>query len=273
MATKDSAKKHAKTSNSVEQIGERRRHSLTLRAWEVINSEREIQGVIEAVADVLIPVVPFAGIAIIAPEARQGAPWALHVVGESMRDCESVDDFEHRIVAAAERERAPATDSTRRTIPEKRLMPYGKSELDEVERADLPYICNDLMAKEAWFPHEFKLAAAREIENADYRAQALMAVANFWLEQSQVDEARNLLGAAQGAISKVFDDEERSELMRRLAVILARLHSYRAARETAEQCSGSSDRLAAYTAILREYHIERDPSLAQLFAGEEEVED
>ena len=28
------------------------------------------------------------------------------------------------------------------------------------KRADQPYICNDLMAKEAWFPHEFKLAAA-----------------------------------------------------------------------------------------------------------------
>jgi hypothetical protein len=36
---------------------------------------------------------------------------------------------------------------------------------------------------------------------------------------------------------------------------------------------GSYDRLAAYTAILREYHIERDPSLAQLFAKEKEWEE
>jgi hypothetical protein len=41
-------------------------------------------------------------------------------------------------------------------------------------------------------------------------------------------------------------------------------------RETAEKCSISADRLSAYTAILREYHIERDPGLARLFAEEEE---
>ena len=55
--------------------------------------------------------------------------------------------------------------------------------------------------------------------------------------------------------------------------ILARLRSYRAAREGAEQCSISGDRLAAYIAILREYHIQRDPSLARLFAEEKEEEE
>jgi hypothetical protein len=116
------------------------------------------------------------------------------------------------------------------------------------------------------------LAAARDIEYANSRAKALMAVADFWLDQGQDNEVRNLLEEAQGAVSKVFDDNQRSEMMRRLAVILARMHSYRAAREAAEQCSTSEDRLAAYTAILREYHIERDPSLARLFAEEEEDE-
>jgi hypothetical protein len=116
------------------------------------------------------------------------------------------------------------------------------------------------------------LAAAREIEGAYNRAQALIAVVNYWLGQAQADEAQTLLEEARGAISKIFDDQRRSEVMRHLAVILARLHSYRAARETAEECSSSSDRLAAHTAILREYHIERDPSLAHLFA-EEEKED
>ena len=61
--------------------------------------------------------------------------------------------------------------------------------------------------------------------------------------------------------------------MRNLAAILDRLHSYRDARETAEQRSKSSDRLAAYTAILREYHTGRDPNLTQSFAEEEEEED
>ncbi len=110
------------------------------------------------------------------------------------------------------------------------------------------------------------LAAAREIEDADSRALALMAVADFWLKYGQADEVWTLLKEAQDAISKVYADDQRSEVMRHLAVILARLHSYRDARETAEQCSSSSHRLAAYTAILREYHIERDPGLARLFA-------
>src|SRR6266545_4949789 len=114
------------------------------------------------------------------------------------------------------------------------------------------------------------LGAAREIEDASRRAMVLLKVTDFWLERRQDDDAWNLLEETQSAVSKVVDDETRSWLMRDLAVILARLHSYRAAREAAEQCSISEDRLAAYTAILREYHIERDPSLARLFVEEEE---
>jgi hypothetical protein len=56
----------------------------------------------------------------------------------------------------------------------------------------------------------------------------------------------------------------------RLASLHARLNSYYESREIAEQCSRAADRLAAYTAILREYYIERNPGLAHLFAEEEE---
>ncbi len=117
------------------------------------------------------------------------------------------------------------------------------------------------------------LAIAREIEDVSRGATVLMKVTDFWLERRQDDDVRNLLEETQSAVSKVFADEGRSWLMRDLAVILARLHSYCAAREAAEQCSISPDRLAAYTAILREYHIERDPSLARLFAAEKEEEE
>jgi tetratricopeptide (TPR) repeat protein len=117
------------------------------------------------------------------------------------------------------------------------------------------------------------LAAAREVEVAYDQAEGLMAVVDFWLGRRQGDEARNLLEEVQGVVSKVFDDLNRSNVMQHLAIILARLHSYRAARETAMQCFSSEHRLAAYIAILREYHIERDPGLAQLFAKEEEEEE
>jgi len=150
MTTDNSAKKLAERPNKVEPVSERRRHSLVLRAWEVINSERELQGVIEAVAEVLVPVVPFFGIAIIAPEARQGAPWAMHVVGETRRKDESVDDLVKRM-----RSTYPAHPR----MAEKRLMPYEETELDGVKEGDRPYICNDLLKKDAWMPHEFKLGA------------------------------------------------------------------------------------------------------------------
>jgi len=117
------------------------------------------------------------------------------------------------------------------------------------------------------------LPTAREIADASARANALMAVVDLWLEQRQVEKAGKLLEEMQNAISKVFEDSSRSEALRHLAVILARLHSYRAARETAEQCSSSKNRLAAYTAIFREYHIERNPSLAPLFAEQVKEED
>src|SRR5215470_14199674 len=124
MTTMNSANKTM--SNSIEPTGERSRHSLVLRAWEVINSERELQGVLEAVADVLVPVVPFFGIAIIAPEARQGAPWAMHVVGESRCGDESIDDLVQRM-----RSIYPAHPH----MAEKKLIPFEGSELDEVKSA------------------------------------------------------------------------------------------------------------------------------------------
>src|SRR5262245_39793540 len=150
MATNTSTKRLAKKPEGIEPVGERQRHSLVLRAWEVINSERELNGVLEAVADVLVPVVPFFGIAIIAPEARQGAPWAMHVVGEPICKDESVDDLVQRM-----RSTYPAHPQ----MAEKKLIPYAGSELDEIESASQPYICNDLLKKDEWFPHEFKLGA------------------------------------------------------------------------------------------------------------------
>src|SRR5215813_2339707 len=150
MTTMNSANRAIKKSSSIETASERRRHSLVLQAWEAINSERELDGVLAAVAKVLVPVVPFFGVAIIAPEARQGAPWAMHVMGESKCKDESVDDLVQRM-----RSNYPAHPQ----MAEKKLIPYEETELDGVKEGDQPYICNDLLKKDAWMPHEFKLGA------------------------------------------------------------------------------------------------------------------
>jgi formate hydrogenlyase transcriptional activator len=146
----NSANQAAKGSNIVEPAGERRRHSLVLQAWEAINSERELDGVLAAVAKVIVPVVPFFGVAIIAPEARQGAPWAMHVVGEPKFEDESIDDVT---------ERMRGKYAAHPHMAEKKLVPYAGSELEEVKKSSQPYICNDLLKKDEWFPHEFKLGA------------------------------------------------------------------------------------------------------------------
>ena len=130
---------------------EEQRHALVLQAWEAINSERELEGVLAAVAKVLVPVVPFFAVAVIVPEAKQEAPWAMHIVGTTKGKEENMDEFEHRM---------GTTQPPLYPVPSKTLIPYCDSELDEVKKSGAPYICNDLFAKEAWLPHEFKLAAA-----------------------------------------------------------------------------------------------------------------
>ncbi len=150
MTAKIAAKKNAKRPNGDEAVGEGQRYRLVLRAWEVINSERELQGVLEAVTNVLVPVVPFFSIAIIAPEARREAPWAMHIVGDSRCKDETIDDLVERM-----RLIYPAHPQ----MAEKKLIPYEGSELDDVKKGNQPYICNDLLKKEGWFRHEFKLAS------------------------------------------------------------------------------------------------------------------
>ena len=94
-----------------------------------------------------------------------------------------------------------------------------------------------------------------------------MSVADLCLKQAQVVKVESLLKEVGSAISKIFSSEKRSSAERQLAVMLARLHHYSKAHKYSDQCH-FEDRLAAYTAIIREYHIERNPSLAQLFAEE-----
>ena len=66
--------------------GDQQRFALMLRTWEAVSAERELHGVLGALADVLVPVVPFDSIAIIdfskGLEAHdQHRMVALHVVG------------------------------------------------------------------------------------------------------------------------------------------------------------------------------------------------
>src|SRR5262249_56608029 len=97
MTTMNSANRAIKRSSSIETASEGRRRSLVLQAWEAINSERELEGVLAAVAKGLVPVVPFFAVAVIAPEARQGAPWAVYIVGLPWGGGGGVDNGHRRV--------------------------------------------------------------------------------------------------------------------------------------------------------------------------------
>ncbi len=119
------------------------RHSLVLRAWEAINAERELAGVLAAVSDVLVPIVPFEGVALAPLEAEQCWSYAFHIVGSPG---ESRSDEE--VWRAYAMNPAPARPN----------LPYEGSDLWREHQAGRPYTCADLLKKEAWLPHESKLA-------------------------------------------------------------------------------------------------------------------
>jgi formate hydrogenlyase transcriptional activator len=129
-------------------ITSEQRHSLVLRAWEAVNSERELKGVLAAVSEIVLPLVPFDGVAIIAFESAGARLFALHVPGHTWRDGETAEQFAMRITPPAG------------SVPLRETEPYENSQLAQTQISGLPYVCADLLAKKRWYHHEFNLAAA-----------------------------------------------------------------------------------------------------------------
>ncbi len=114
------------------------------------------------------------------------------------------------------------------------------------------------------------LAVARAIENLSSRAGALASVAEALVNAGKIDEAKRVADDALATARDIDNDSSRSEGFASVARALAKLRSYYQALEVAELCSSSGDKLSAYTAILLEYHKERNPELAKSLALEEE---
>jgi formate hydrogenlyase transcriptional activator len=116
-----------------------------LRAWEAISAERDLQSVLSAVTDFLVPVLPFAAIGIVSFEGGRHDLYALHIVGNPLYEGETLEQFHKR---------QPAVDHS--SLPARNLIPYP-----EVPPAQggSTITCDDLMAKQDWYEHEFHLAA------------------------------------------------------------------------------------------------------------------
>jgi serine protease Do len=107
--------------------------------------------------------------------------------------------------------------------------------------------------------------AARKIDGADYRSRAMASVAEAMIKNREAGKAESALNEAQRAAQQATKASERSTRLAAVAIGLAKLHRYRLARDTADLCTSPGDKLAAYTAILREYFIKRNPDLEKLF--------
>jgi len=123
------------------------RHALLLRAWEATNTERELQGVLAAVAEVLTSAVPFDAVAIISFEGERHDLYAMHVVGVPHREGETLKELQERIVSGGYQ---------LRPVPQRPVVPYGDQR--EFATPGFCYSCPDVMAKEVWFEHDVHLA-------------------------------------------------------------------------------------------------------------------
>lgn len=112
------------------------------------------------------------------------------------------------------------------------------------------------------------LGSAREIEDAGYRSQAMVIVAEEMIKNRDVGKAKGILDEAQYALQQATKDSEKSARLAAVAMGLAKLHHYYLARDIADLCASSNQRLAAYTAIFRQYLIKQNPGLEKLFDDE-----
>jgi hypothetical protein len=116
------------------------------------------------------------------------------------------------------------------------------------------------------------LEAAREIGDANFRSRAMVSVAEVMTKNREVGRARSALDEAERVAQQVSSDESKSMCIADVAKGLAKLHYYKLAREMVDRCL-SNDKLAAYTAILRQYYLEQHPDQAELFEEEQRKED
>ena len=126
------------------------RFALMVRTWEAVSVERELHGVLAALADVLVPVVPFDSIAVVdfskgLENHGQHRIVALHVAGFPLLEGETPEQLAKR------------TEPYWRPLKEVRpLIPYPSFDPGLVTGE--PFACDDLLQKEGWFQHEFDLA-------------------------------------------------------------------------------------------------------------------
>ncbi len=198
-------------------LTEAQRSALLLRTWEAVSAERELPGVLASLAEVLVPIVLFDAISIIdfstphghgpaGDRNHQHRLFALHVVGVPRIEGETAEQLANRLSPRA------------RPLPVVRpSIPYPSAPANESWMTGEPVTCDDLLQKEAWYPHEFGLA---ESGIRSYASVALVArgqvigVAAFTRQEQwafsaeQVDILRDVTRALSVATANALANEE-----------------------------------------------------------------
>lgn len=147
-----SSRLQSDTSSSPTVGSDEQRHALVLRAWEAVNCERELGGVLAAVADVLVPVVPFAAIGIVSFQGERHELYAMHLVGQQHAQTESAEGL------AKQARKRLKSEPLQALFPDHVLVPYDASSVEGMNAAE-PYACADVLSKREWFEHDYYLAA------------------------------------------------------------------------------------------------------------------
>jgi len=122
------------------------RHALILRAWEAVNAERDLRGVLDAVTRILKPVVHFDSLTIVSFDTPEHRLIAYNLSGLSALEGETMEELMRR------------AGWNPPPVPfERPLIPYPKVDWKVTSPAQAT--CGNLLEKQGWYAHEFKLAA------------------------------------------------------------------------------------------------------------------
>jgi transcriptional regulator with GAF, ATPase, and Fis domain len=122
----------------------RERQSLLLRIWEVASSQPSVEGLLAAVADILVEVVPFTAATLICFGPEGPRVCGTHITKKPR----VVPGDRARVGRRAEIAVRGARDR----------IPSVFSNLQGMMISGKPFSCTDLLAKQAWHEHEFHLA-------------------------------------------------------------------------------------------------------------------
>jgi transcriptional regulator with GAF, ATPase, and Fis domain len=120
---------------------------LLLLLYERTMVAGDLEGVLAAITDVLLPILPFTSLSIFSFNEGRLQLRGAHVVG--------LNTPVKLTIGESRRQLRPVDSSN----ASREKLPYDVAELKRRLSSGKPFACPDLLAKERWYEHEFRLAA------------------------------------------------------------------------------------------------------------------